>query len=320
LIDSYMTDADSSYRKLRQHTRGHYGNLCKPIRAEFGSKTIADLRARTILHWHESFLERGTISMGHSVMGMLRILAGFGATILEDRECERLSGMLGNMRFKMPKPRNERVTADQAIAIRTQVHTIGKPSIALAQALQFELMLRQKDVIGEWVAMNEVGPLATVLDGNSKWWRGLCFEEIDANMILTHITSKRQKEIVVDLKLAQMVMEELQLQFGGTTRDKLPASGPIIVSETSGQPWRATEFRRHWRLAATAAGVPKAVKNMDSRAGAISEATDAGAELEHVRHAATHSDIGMTQKYSRNSVEKIAGVMEKRAAHRQNKA
>jgi site-specific recombinase XerD len=55
---------------------------------------------------------------------------------------------------------------------------------------------------------------------------------------------------------------------------------------------------------------------MDSRAGAISEATDAGADLEHVRHAATHSDISMTQRYSRNSVEKVANVQHKRASHR----
>lgn len=55
---------------------------------------------------------------------------------------------------------------------------------------------------------------------------------------------------------------------------------------------------------------------MDSRAGAISEATDAGAELEHVRHAATHSDIAMTQKYSRGSEEKIAEVQRLRVEQR----
>ena len=64
------------------------------------------------------------------------------------------------------------------------------------------------------------------------------------------------------------------------------------------------------------AGVPKNVKNMDSRAGGITEATDAGAELEHVRHAATHGDISMTQRYSRGSVEKVAEVMKRRTAHR----
>lgn len=69
-----------------------------------------------------------------------------------------------------------------------------------------------------------------------------------------------------------------------------------------------------------ACGIPDDVKNMDSRAGAISEATDAGADLEHVRHAATHSDIGMTQKYSRGSADKVAGVQRKRTEHRKANA
>ncbi len=69
-------------------------------------------------------------------------------------------------------------------------------------------------------------------------------------------------------------------------------------------------------VVAELAGIPRTVRNMDSRAGAISEATDAGADLEHVRHAATQSDIAMTQRYSRGSVEKVAGVMAQRTAHR----
>ena len=58
----------------------------------------------------------------------------------------------------------------------------------------------------------------------------------------------------------------------------------------------------------------------NSRAGAISEATDAGAELEHIRHAATHSDIQMTQRYSRGSEEKIANVQRLRVEHRNKSA
>jgi hypothetical protein len=55
---------------------------------------------------------------------------------------------------------------------------------------------------------------------------------------------------------------------------------------------------------------------MDSRAGAISEATDAGIDIEHVRQAATHGDISMTQRYSRNGAEKTANVLRQRAAYR----
>jgi len=55
---------------------------------------------------------------------------------------------------------------------------------------------------------------------------------------------------------------------------------------------------------------------MDSRAGAISEATDAGADLEQVRHAATHSNISMTQRYSRGAEGKIETVQLARIEHR----
>jgi hypothetical protein len=264
------------------------------------------------LRWHEAIAHQGKITMAHALIGMLRTLAGFGATILEDDECERLSSVLHRMRFPVGKPRTERMTADQAIAIRRVAHEMGRPSIALAQALQFDLMLRQKDVIGEWVPVSEPG-ISAVAYGAEKWLRGLRWEEIDQALILRHTTSKRLKEIEVDLKLAPMVMEELSI-LGGRK-----ASGPVIVCERTDLPWEASKFRDAWRTIATKAGVPKTIRNMDSRAGAITEATEAGAELEHIRHAATHGDIQMTQRYSRGAVEKIEEVMRLRAAHRNKK-
>ena len=183
-------------------------------------------------------------------------------------------------------------------------------SIALAQAFQFDGTMRQKDIVGEWVPMDEPGPLSDTISGNEKWVRGIRFEEIDQNLILRHVTSKRQKAIEVNLRLAPMVMDELhRLSY-------LPSAGPVIVREYDGKPWRSGEFCRQWRKVARAAGVPDAVFNMDSRSGGITEATDAGAELEHVRHMATHGDIAMTQRYSRGSIEKVAKVMEMRVAHR----
>ncbi len=272
---------------------------------------IAETKARMVLRWHEAWGANGKVAMGHSCVGMLRTLVNFGATILDCEHCERLSGVLHKMKFKMPRPRNERLTADQAQAVRTMAHEMGYPSVALAQALQFELMLRQKDVIGEWVPTSEPG-MSDVTAGNAKWLRGLRWSEIDDKLILRHTTSKRQKDIEVNLRLAPMVIEELTRQHGMN----LPASGPVIKYELIGRPYTAHQFRYVWRKIADKCGIPKGVFNMDSRAGAISEATDAGAELEHVRHAATHSDIGMTQRYSRAGTEKTANVMTLRAAHR----
>jgi hypothetical protein len=55
---------------------------------------------------------------------------------------------------------------------------------------------------------------------------------------------------------------------------------------------------------------------MDARAGAISEAVSSGARLELVRHAATHSNISMTQRYDRDAAEATASVMRTRVEGR----
>jgi hypothetical protein len=313
LIQCYETDPDSTYKKLRFRTRENYGSLTRRLVRDCGEMELHAIKARDILRWHEGWTANGHVAMAHSLVGMLRTLFGFGATILENAECERLSVVLHRMRFKMPRPRHERLTYEQANAVRTRAHFVGMHSIGLAQALQFDLMLRQRDVIGDWEPITEPG-VSDVIRGNEKWLRGLRWETIDANLVLRHVTSKRQKAIEVDLHHAPMVMEELAriIKEDGA----LPASGPLIRYEATGFPYEAHQFRREWRMVADGVGIPRSVRNMDTRAGAISEATDAGADLEHVRHAATHSDISTTQNYSRGSVEKTAGVMKLRAAHR----
>lgn len=310
LSGCYRSDPDSSYKRNTRHkTREYYDTLCRRIVKDHGDERLIDIKARHILRWHEDWTGGGKVTMAHALVGMLRTLFTFGSTILEDAESERLSGAMSSMRFKMPKARDARLEAKHVIAIRAKAHEMGSPSIALAQAFQFDMMLRQKDVIGEFVPMSEPG-LSDVIYHGQKWLYGIRWEEIDAHQVLRHVTSKRQKPVEVPLALAPMVLEELALM--GT----LPERGPIILNENTGRPWNALTFRRRWREIATAAGVPKDIRNMDTRAGAISEATDAGAELEHVRHAATHGDISMTQRYSRGGADKTRNVMEKRVEFR----
>jgi hypothetical protein len=100
-------------------------------------------------------------------------------------------------------------------------------------------------------------------------------------MILRHVTSKRQKPMVVDLKLAPMVMAVLKR----CRMRRLPA-GPLIVCEFTGRPFADYEFRRRWRICADAAGVPKQIYNMDARAGAISEAFAVKANPDFIRETA----------------------------------
>lgn len=314
LIHAYQTDPDSPYQTNRYHTRVWRDGKLRQIGERHGATELSAIRGRTLKAWHKEWACDGAhLPNAGAMIGQLRALFSFGATMIEDAECERLCGALHLMRFKGTKARETSITAEQANAIRAKAHEMGMGSIALAQALQFEGTLRQRDCIGEYVPIAEPG-ISEVMWNGQKWLRGITWQEIDASLILNHVTSKKQKLVTIDLNLAPMVMEELT-RFGAD-RAAMPASGPVVVNELNGRPWSANEYRRKWRKIARACGIPDNVKNMDSRSGAISEGIMAGASLEMVRHAATHSDISQTADYDRNQAQAIAEVMRLRVVSR----
>ncbi len=251
LIACYKTDPDSPFQQIQFNTRENYLSLLRRIEPH-GAEKISDINARTLRRWHESWVGREKrVAMAHSLMTMLRGMATFGATILEST----LKVTLHDLNFEMPKARAKRLTMEHANLIRAKAHEMRLHSVAIAQAFQFECKLKQKDTIGEWVPVSESG-VSDVIDGNEKWIRGLRWEEIDEKLIL-----RRGKQPEVDLKLYPMVREELE-QMGRK------ASGPVIVYERSRLPYQTYQFRREWRKVADAAGIPKDVMNMDSRAPA----------------------------------------------------
>jgi hypothetical protein len=326
LIKCYQTDKDSRYHKLRFQVRLNCDRLMKRISDAHGNEDLADIKGRTVIAWHNEWSDGGKkISMASAFVAQLRTLFSFGASILDDPQCDRLCTLMSRQRFEGTRARKVSVSSHQADAVRHTARTVyGWPSLALAQAFQFECTLRQKDVIGEWVPLSESG-VSAVIFKDEKWLRGITWQEIDENLILRHVTSKKQKETEVDLKLAPMVLEELSVLIGqpvvdpttmSVNRHLLPASGPVVVCDTNGWPWTAAEYRRKWRIVAKACGVPDNVWNMDSRSGAISEAIAAGVPLEFVRHAATHSDIAQTQEYDRVQAKATAKTMKARVENR----
>lgn len=306
LLNCYQTDPDSRYHKRRYSTRRNTDTLLRRISERHGHEQLIDIKARTIIGWQKEWSDDGRmLATWHAIRGLLRVLFSFGFAILEDTECDRLCRVMGSsaLQFEAPKPRRQTMTADHAAAVRqTANHWFGWPCIAMAQAFQFEVMLRQRDVIGEWVPLAEEGTSDVTWKGQ-KWIRGIRWSEIDENMILIHTTSKKQKPLEFDLRLAPMVMEEFGRYLGVdpslVTRDLLPASGPIVISTVTGMPYDAGEYRRKWRLIANKAELPRAVKNMDSRSGGITEAAEYGAPKDHIKSAATHSNIQTTEGYIR---------------------
>ena len=310
LIRVYETDADSPYRSLRFHTRGTYDRRMDIMKRAIGAARLAAVTFRDIKRWHESFAVGDRPARGHEMMTMLRIVVAFG-TLLELPDCQRVKGILSGMTFPMPKKRRDFLTATQAVAIRRRAHDLGFPSIALAQAVQFECMLRQKDVIGEWVPVSEPG-LSDVQAGGRKWLHGLHWSQIDNRLILRKVISKSLRGRDATGKKEQGTIEEFDLSVYPMVMEELAhitrRSGPVVVCEYSGLPWRTKPFQAKWREIAAAVGIPATVQNRDSRAGGITEATDATDNFDAVRRHAGHSQPSMTARYSRAHVEQKSEV------------
>jgi hypothetical protein len=255
LVRAFKEDPNSNYHSVRYATRRQYDGVLGRIEREIGALSISEIKPDDVRAWYNDWSANGQIAMAHTLVGHARMMLGYGSRAIQDADCSRLLGAMHGMHFKNIQPRKDRITAKQANDIRAKAHKMGRPSLALAQALQFELQLGQRDVIGEWVPKDEPGQ-SDVFTENEKWVRGLRWSQIDANLILRSVSGGPE----IDLRQFPMVVEEIA-KFQSP-----PSSGPILVCEASGLPWTAYEFRRQWRKVADAAGIPRSVKNMDSRA------------------------------------------------------
>lgn len=131
---------------------------------------------------------------------------------------------------------------------------------------------------------------------------GLTWSNLAADLVLRKATTKTGAFAAHDLKVSPLVMALL---------DQLPADrrvGPLIVDELSGRPYAESAYGRAWRVIVRAAGVSDHVWNMDAWSGAITEAEDAGAGLDHIRSTATHAQLSTTLRYSRGAVGKSRRV------------
>jgi hypothetical protein len=354
LIRVYQTDPDSPYHNLRYRTAVTRAGYLRILERTKGDRALKELTFRDFKRWYED--EAECPARARELMVLVRIVISFGMAI-ELPECARLhaivagskSGGSGALRLETPRKRDVFLTYDQAKAICAEANHRGRHSIALAQAFMFELNLRQKDVIGEYLPASEPG-LSDIVYGDQKWLYGLRRSHISPDLILSKVLSKslrgrRNAGMEASGKIEQfnlrsypMVMEELAAQsrpaapigpqgyLGSahhsdipTTRESGTTSGPLIICERTGRPWQATAFSHAWRKIARAVGVPDDVQNRDSRSGGITEGRKSGASLEDLRHHAGHAHLNMTARYDRVDIETRDKVARLRAKSREGK-
>ena len=256
LLGVYRTDLRSPYLKLPSKTRTHYDGSLKRL-DEISHKPLLDLKQPFIEQLYEDWTASAAAkgkgdgrSMAKGILAILRVAVNFAATTLENSECFRLSVLLRDMTFASPEKRKViPLTEDDVKKIMAKSKDMGWPSIGLAQAIQFECKIGQRDVIGEWVPPAELREPSGVINGDQAWHRGIRWNNISDDWTLTHKTRNTGKVVKINLRNKKLVFEEISRNphFG--------SPNPLILKDGTTLPWIPWDFRRMWREIARAAGI-----------------------------------------------------------------
>lgn len=311
----YQIDQASPFRRLKHTTREKDTHVLRIIEAAFGERALHALTVEDFWRWYNAAKRPKTpggperVRRAWGIMKKLREMLSYGVSAELDG-CVRLKTILAEVRF--PQPARRRVTLDleHVAAFIPKAIEMGRLSLALATAIQFDTALRQKDVIGEWEPIAPGETETGIVYRGNRWASGLTWSDIILDGITRKVTSKTGAIAAHDLTVCPHVQATAAL---------VPAEsriGPLIVDEKAGRPYAGDAFAREWRIVARAAGIPDFVWNMDARAGAITEAEDAGVDLDDARAAAAHTQASTTARYSRGAVGKSRKVATLRIAHR----
>lgn len=303
LLDIYELHEESPYRQLKPGSLRPYNHYLKSLRGHIGTLRLSDISGVDIMRWHRVWSEDGKhLAAAAMARSVLDAAISFGI-MLRIAGCAELAAILRETRKKLPNPkaRTAVLTADHVVAARAAAHADGRASAALAYALAFETTLRLWDVIGQWYPLDRPEMSEVINADLGEKWFGLRWEDIDADLRLTYTPSKTADStgatISYPLTKAPMVLEELA-HWPEERR-----TGPVVVSEKTGRPYRELPFQRMWAKDRKAAGIPTSVWARDLRASGITEGRATDVSKDDAAKVAGHSSTRTTERYDRAVVE-----------------
>ncbi len=173
------------------------------------------------------------------------------------------------------------------------------------------------DIIGEWApasAKRKLPSGITTLELEDEVWAGFFTWENIAGWRWRMKTSKSKYRSAAEFNLTNYTLL-LPLLEAVPLDQRVGA----VVMGPKGLPVRRDMYARWFRQIARAAGIPDEVWNMDARAGGATEADEAGAALDAIQGALTHTKETTTLRYLRRGrTKKIGQVAEARSRSRTN--
>jgi hypothetical protein len=325
----YQEHPLSRFHKVKHNTRKTYIKDLKLIERSVGRRLIRNVTVLDVQRWYDEWRKPEVaggperIDRAHDAVAMFRTVIYFNAA-LRNNDCKVLAGELEHVKFEKGGAREEELTYGQCASFIRTALEFGRKGImpadrclhlAIGTAAQFELMLRQMDIIGEWAKVSAYRKLPagiTTLEHKGDMWAGFFTWEMIAGWRWRMKTSKSKYRSAADFDLARYSLL-LPLLEAVPHADR---TGAVVKGEKN-LPVRQAMYARWWRRIARAAGIPDAVWNMDARAGGATEADESGAELDAIQAALTHSKGSTTLRYIRRGrTRKIELVAEARAKKR----
>jgi hypothetical protein len=333
----YQKHPYSRFRTVKDNTRKSYTDSLKVIEATVGARLIRNLTILDVQHWYNEWRKpaapgrKERIDRAHDAIAMFKMVLRFCAA-LRHKDCKQLIEDLENatsiVRFEKGGPREEQMTYEQASAFINAALDLGRREViptdralymAIGVAAQFETLLRQKDIIGEYHDNSTdtgraIGKGAHHIVVGAETWTGWFAWERVPGWRWRLKTSKSNYRKSAEYLLSRYSLLLMPLL------DQVPREQRVgaIVKGERGLPVRERSYRKWYREIAQVAGIPNAVWNMDSRAGGATEAKASGAPIKAIQGAMTHADEITTHRYFRDGGgdTDIATVADARARKR----
>lgn len=326
----YQEHPFSRFNKVSHTTRRGYLSDLKVIEATVGARLIRNVTVLTVQDWYDNWRKPAErdgeerIERAHKAAAMVRTVIYFMAA-LRHEDCKVLASELKQVKFERGGAREQELSYQHVTAfIRTAMDLRDRgimPAdralyMAIGVASQFEMMLRQKDIIGGWeptrVDRRFPAGIATMrLDEEQETWSGFyTWENIPGWRWRTKTSkSKYRAAAEFDLTLYGLLYPLLEL----VPHDQ--RAGAIVKGE-HGLPIRYRSYVKWFRQIATVAGIPADVQSMDARAGGATEADEAGVPLADISGGLTHTNEKTSLRYIRRRSKKIADIASVRAQSR----
>jgi hypothetical protein len=335
--------------RIKDNTRDSYIDSLKIIEGTVGQRLIRNLNVLDMQNWYDQWRKPAVyvdadgiatfgperIDRAHDAISMwktvLRFNVALGPRHPGSKDCQILLDALKNggslVNFERGGAREEEMNYAQASAFIRKALELGERGVipkeralymSIGVAAQFELVLRQKDVIGERpkTARDQEKALrrgAAAINYGGVIWTGYFTWENIPGWRWRMKTSKSKYRTAVNFDLATFSLL-LPLLEAVPHHER---TGAVVKGE-HGYAIQERSYRKWFRPIAQVAGIPDNVKLMDLRAGGATEAEEAGADRDAIKTLLSHSkeQEATTTRYVRRQDRTRVKVQQLREASR----